>query len=131
VHERTVDKVRRLVLDFILPHAREFYCGAGTTGGEKLRRLASWVLTSGKDRIVASDLTSNVAECRGLTLHDVNERVSPLVACGWLDPIDNNPLCRSWAVNPQVRAQLAERARTEEAQKAALAQLMGSPKRGS
>ncbi len=128
VGERTVEKVRQLVLDFILPHAREFYCGAGTTSGESLRRLASWVLTSGKHYIVASDLTSNVAECRGLTLRDLNDRVSPLVACGWLDPADNALLCKRWTFNPQVRVQLAERARTEEAQKAALAQLMGSPR---
>jgi hypothetical protein len=131
VDASTVENVRRLMLDCLLPHAREFYCGAGTTGGERLRRLASWILTCGKDRILASDLTSNVAECRGLTLPDLHERVSPLVACDWLRPVNNSPGCRCWFVNPQVRIQLAERARMEEAQKAALAELMGSPKRGN
>jgi hypothetical protein len=129
VSEHTVEYVRRLVLDFILPHAYEFYCGAGATDGERLRRLASWILTAGKDRVVASDLTSNIADFRGLTLRDVNDRVSPLVALGWLQPAENSPACRSWTVTPQVHVQLAERAQTEEARKAALAHLMGSPRK--
>jgi hypothetical protein len=129
VSEHTVEYVRRLVLDFIQPHAYEFYCGAGATDGERLRRLASWISTAGKDRIVASDLTTNIADFRGLTLRDVNDRVSPLVAFGWLQPADNSPTCRSWTVTPKVHIQLAERAQTEEARKAALAHLMGSPRK--
>jgi hypothetical protein len=129
VEETTIEKVRRLVLDFILLHAFEFYRGAEATNGERLRRLASWILTSGKRRIVPSDLTTNVADFRGLTLIEVNERVSPLVAAGWLHPADNSPVCRSWTVNPQVHIQLAERAKSEERRKTALAKLMGSPRR--
>jgi hypothetical protein len=130
VSEQTIEKVRRLVLGFILPHANEFYCGAGAADGERLRRMASWILTAGKDRIVASDLTTNIADLRGLALREVNDRVSPLVACGWLQPADNSPVCRSWTVTQKVRSQLAERARTEEARKAALARLMGSKRKG-
>jgi Protein of unknown function (DUF3987) len=131
VEEVTIEKVRRLMLDFILPHAFEFYRGAEATNGDRLRRLASWILTSGQQRIVPSDLTTNVADCRGLTLIEINERVSPLVAAGWLTPADNSPACRSWTVSPQVYAQLAERAKTEEARKAALAALMGSRRKSS
>jgi hypothetical protein len=36
---------------------------------------------------VASDLTSNVADLRGLTVDEFNERLSPLIAGGWLDPV--------------------------------------------
>jgi hypothetical protein len=96
---------------------------------DRLRRLASWILTANKTRIVASDLTTNVADFRGLTLLQVNERVSPLIAGGWLRPADNTPVCRSWQVLPQVHTQLAERAKTEEARKTALAALMGSPRK--
>jgi hypothetical protein len=117
------------MLDFILPHAKEFYRGS-TSEGDRLRRLASWILTSNKDRIVASDLTTNIADFRGLTLTDVNARVSPLVAGGWLLPADFTPVCRSWTVAPLVRTQLADRARLEEARKAALAALMNSPRKG-
>jgi hypothetical protein len=121
----TVQDVRKLVLDFILPHAFEFYCGTAATSGERLRKLASYILVSGKDRILASDLTTAIRDFRGLTLLEVNERVSPLVAAGWLLPADNTPVCRSWRVNPVVHAQLAERAKTEAERRAKVACLMG------
>jgi len=131
VEENTIEKVRCLMLDFILPHAFEFYGGADGTNGDQLRQIASWILTSGKKRLVASDLTTNIADCRGLTLREIQERVSPLVAGGWLSPDDDrNPLCRTWTVTPRVHAQLAERAKGEEARKAALAALINSPRHG-
>ena len=131
VEENTIEKVRRLMLDFILPHGFEFYGGADGTNGDQLRQIASWILTSGKKRLVASDLTTNIADCRGLTLREIQERVSPLVAGGWLTPDDEfNPLCRVWTVTPRVHAQLAERAKGEEARKAALAALINSPRQG-
>jgi hypothetical protein len=126
VGRQTIEDVRRLVLDFILPHAYEFY-RAGPSEGERLRRLASWILTSGKERILASDLTTGVRDLRGLTLIEVNERVSPLVAAGWLQPENLTPGCRSWQINPQVQAQLAARAKIEAERKAALGKLMKAP----
>lgn len=129
VDEHTVENVCRLVLDFILPHAFEFYCGGETADGERLRKIASWILTSGKDRVLASDVTTNVSDCRGLTQIEVNQRLSPLVAAGWLIPADRTPVCRSWTVAPQVHVQLAERAKVEEARKAELAALIGSPRK--
>jgi hypothetical protein len=127
VDESTVNKVERLVWDFILPHATEFYRSAETS--DQLRSIASWILTSGLARIVPSDLTRNVAALRGLTLFDVNQRVSPLIAGGWLFPEDKTPVCRAWQVAPQVRLQLAERARMEDARKTELARMMGSPRK--
>jgi hypothetical protein len=124
VDEQTIENVRRLTLDFILPHAFEFYRGAGPTEGDRLRRLASWILTSGKRRILASDLTTNVRDLRELTLIELNERVSPLVAGGWLEPSDKTPTCRVWTVAPQVHVQLAERAKSEAGRKTALAALL-------
>jgi hypothetical protein len=124
IEEGIVDDVDHLVRGFILPHASEFYWQNEMTEGERLRRLASWILTSGKDRILASDLTTNVRDCRGLTLLEINERVSPLVAGGWLQPTDRTPVCRVWKVTPTVRKQLAERVKTEETRKAVLIDLM-------
>ena len=121
----TVVNVRALVIDFIVPHAFEFYC-TGETEGERLRRVASWILTANKTRIVASDLTTNVADFRGLTVMQVNERVSPLVAAGWLQPADRTPLCRAWMVSPQVHIQFAERAKQEEERKRQLAAMFAS-----
>ena len=125
VDERTIENVRRLILDFIVPHAFEFYRAADSEG-ERLRRLASSILTANKIRIVVSDLTTNIADFRGLTVMQVNERVSPLVAAGWLQPADRTPLCRAWMVSPQVYVQFAERAKQEQARKALLRSLMGN-----
>jgi hypothetical protein len=122
VEEQTVKNVRRLILDFILPHGYEFYQQAG--GSERLRQLASWILTSGKQRIVSSDITRNVADCRGLTLPQLQERLSPLVAGGWLEPETRTPSCNAWNVAPQVHTQLAERAKNEAERKAKLVALM-------
>jgi Protein of unknown function (DUF3987)/RepB DNA-primase from phage plasmid len=129
VGEQTIDNVRRLTLDFILPHAFEFYRGTEATEGDRLRRLASWILTNSKQRILASDLTTNVRDLRGLTLPEVNERVSPLVAGGWLQPADKTPACSAWTVAPQVRSQLAERVKSEAARKTALAAALFNPAR--
>jgi hypothetical protein len=69
-------------------------------------------------------LTTNVRDLRGLTLIEINERVSPLVAGGWLEPTDKTPTCRVWTVAPQVHVQLAERAKSEAGRKTALAALI-------
>jgi len=86
-------------------------------------------LTSGKQRILASDLSTNIADYRGLTLVEINKRVSPLVAVDWLMPTDKTPVCRVWNVTPEVHRQLAERAKSEEARKAKLARLMTPPRK--
>jgi hypothetical protein len=127
VNESTAENVCKLVLDFIMPRAYQFYAGGESVDGERLRRMASWILTSGKDRILASDLTTNIRDCRGLTLAELNDRVSPLVAGGWLAPESIIPRqCRAWELAPQVRLQLAERIKTEEARKAAVREVMMS-----
>jgi hypothetical protein len=124
-----VEDASTLVRDFFIPHAFEFYRTADqAAGGDRLQRLASWILTSGKDRIVPSDLTTNVADMRGLGLWDVNLRVSPLVAGGWLTPCEPGPVCKAWTVNPQVHEFFRERAQQEDRRKTVLAELMNSPR---
>jgi hypothetical protein len=132
VGQNTMENVRKLVIDFILPHAFEFYRSAESIiNGDRLKRFASWILTSGQPRFVVSDLTSNIAEFRGLTVFEVNERVSPLVAAGWIEPGNPKlgPANRSWNVNPAVFAQFETRVKEEEAIKTKLAELMNSPRR--
>jgi hypothetical protein len=124
-----VEAVRRLVVDFVLPHAFEFYRTAETvTDGDRVQRLASWIITSGQAQISSRDLTRNVWDFRGLSLLDINKRVSPLVAGGWLKPVEPGPISRSWAVAPEVAQQFQARAKTEEDRKARLADLMKSPR---
>lgn len=126
-----VSNAARLLDEFILPHAFEFYRTADSvTDGDRLQKLASWLLTSGKARIVVSDLTSNVAGFRGLTMWEVNQRVSPLVAGGWLAPEGADPVSRAWTVNAEVFSRMETRRAEEEQRKAALAAIMRSPRRG-
>jgi len=126
-----VQRVARIVREFILPHALEFYRGGDQASpGDRIQRLASWVLTNGKRRLVASDFTSNVADCRALGLWDLNQRVSPLVAGGWLSPEEKGPVSRAWTVNEQVFALFSDRAEEEDRRKARLAELMNSRRSG-
>jgi hypothetical protein len=128
VGERTARDVKQLVLDFILPHALEFYLAG--TAGDHLRRIASWILASGATRVLASDLTRKVHVCRGLGLADINKSVAPLVAAGWLKAADNSPACKSWEVEPLVHVKLAARAATEKERRAAMAMLLRRGRRG-
>jgi hypothetical protein len=96
-----------------------------TTDGGRLRKLASWVLTSGKTRIVASDLPANIRDLRGVSVFDLNRRVSPLVAGGWLEPIEAGPLCRAWTVNPALGSLFANRRQQENDRKAQVREIMG------
>lgn len=125
-------RASRIVCDFILPHAMEFYRSTeAVTDGDKLQRLASWILTSGKTRFVASDFTTNVAHLRGLSLYKLNDAISVLVACGWLQPEERGPQAKAWRLLPGVRQFFEARTAQEEARKAALAELMGAHRRGS
>jgi Protein of unknown function (DUF3987) len=127
VQKATAENVRRLMTEFILPHGLQFYRTAESAiSGDRLRKLASWILTNGAERIVASDLTNNIWDFRGATLAEINERVSPLVAAGWLAPLDRAPMNRAWDVNPVVFKQFDARRREEEVRKAQVARLLTS-----
>jgi Protein of unknown function (DUF3987) len=125
------ERAALIVREFILSHASEFYRSADTkTNGDRLKAIASWILVASLTRIRAADLTANVSSCRGLALWDLNQRVSPLVAAGWLEAEERGPVTRAWKVNPEVFRQFQERAAEEEKGKARLAALMGSPRKG-
>jgi Protein of unknown function (DUF3987) len=125
----TVSKVRTLVVDFLLPHAVEFYRSAEElTNGERVRKIASWILTSGVKMITARDLTREVRCLRGLSVMDLNTQMSPLVAGGWLEPKERSPLNRTWTVAPVVASQFKRQREIEEERKGLAAKLMGSPK---
>ena len=126
----TVEKAHAVARDFILPHALEFYrTSEATTNGDRLQRICSYVLTSGKTRIVASDFASNVATLKGQPLDEINRQLSPLIATGWLTQEKPGPIANAWIVSPDVAAQFAGRSREEAARKAAMADLMQSPRR--
>lgn len=118
VSERTVRNAERIIRDFCIPHGLELY-RSSTDGGdwEALRKVASYVLTSDKDRFTASDFTSGVRSLRGLTTWEIAQKVSPLVAGGWLEEDDTAP-AKGWTVATGLRESMAER-RAEEAKRKA------------
>ena len=119
-----VENVRRLVMNFLLPHAHEFYC-LQTGENDRLRKLAGYILLSGLERVRLADLTNNVRDCRGKTVQEINQKVSPLVAGGWLAPADPGPACRSWTVNRRgIDQQFAARMASVRQSRGAFVQLI-------
>lgn len=125
----TVQNAARIIEDFIIPHALEFYRTSAATDGDRLRSLASYLLTSEKCRVTASDLCSNVAAFKGVDLQTVNKRVSPLIAGGWIEAEDTSLMAKAWRVNPNIYVLFAERSAREEERKAAIARAMNGPRR--
>jgi hypothetical protein len=131
VERRAVECVSRLIHEYILPHAMEFYRVIGVSwNGEQLRKIASYILTSGKDTFTASDFTRNVAPLVGKEVPEVVRAVSPLAAVGWLDLDNRKPTAPRWKLCPGVAEAMATRRETEEREKQALAELMNSNRRG-
>ena len=62
-------------------------------------------------------------------MKDVQSRVSPFAAGGWLTPEKPTPDNSAWTVSPAVGRQFEERRQQEEARKAAVARLMNSPRK--
>jgi hypothetical protein len=122
VGRTAAEKTSRLIRDFIIPHAYEFY-HLGELSSQ-IKRLASYVLTANKPRLVASDFTTNIRDLRGRPLLEVNERLSILVASGWLEPAERTPTCHAWTVNPAVLQQFKRRAQEEAMRKEIIVELI-------
>jgi hypothetical protein len=125
------EDVDKLVRAFILPHAEEFYSRLGEGEAAKARDIASYILTSGKDKLRPYDLTGNVWSCRGATLTELNDRLSRLMTAGWVEPVGKDiRTCRCWRVNrAAIDVRFAERKQSEEARKQKVADQMGSPRK--
>jgi hypothetical protein len=119
------EAARILLFESLLPSAARIYADMGGAGGnaEATQSIAGFILVKQKHRVMASDLTRNVRVCRGLTLEEVQKRVSPLVAGGWLTPEDDfNP--SAWHVNSAVHTVFAERAQQQAEQRARMRDLI-------
>jgi hypothetical protein len=113
-------------MNFLLPHAYQFY-NLQSGENERLRKLAAYILLSGLDRLRLADLTNKVRDCRGKSVREVNEKVSPLVAGGWLTPDDHGPEHRVWIVNRQaIDQQFAQRMASERQTRGAFVQLLSA-----
>lgn len=130
VSREAAERVEALFLDFIMPHAFEFYGYADHAGGtDKLRKVASWVLTAGRERFTARDAMREVSCLSGLDAFRIGRELGPLVAGGWLEPETAGPENRAWKVLPAVVQQFEKRREDEERRKQELARLMNGPRR--
>ena len=121
VEQGAAAAARRIVRDFIIPHALEFYRAADDhSDGEVLRLIASYLLTSDATRFRASDFTASLRSLRGLSLWELQRKLSPLIAGGWLHPEDDTPGCRAWRLETCVRETFAARAATERLRREAV-----------
>lgn len=117
VTEKTVRDAERIIMEFCIPHALEFYRSTGDGADwDHLRKIASYVLTSDKDRFTVSDFTSGVHSLRGMGVWDVAQKLSPLVAGGWLIEDEASKSTRAWTIVTGLREALSER-RNEEAER--------------
>ena len=67
--------VGALIFHFIIPHALEFYSlGEEMSGGERLRKIASWLITSKQTVVSSRDFIRNVRCLRGLSVFDLQTR---------------------------------------------------------
>jgi hypothetical protein len=110
----TANAARSLLLRSVLPNAARVYTAMGAAGGdiEATQSIAGYILTKRMERIVLSDLTSNVRVCRHRSVEDIRKLLSPLEAGGWLLPEkDFNPT--SWLINGSVHTFFAGRAEKE------------------
>jgi hypothetical protein len=132
IEAMTAGYVDTLIRDFILPHAFEFYRSAeDASDGERLRKIASWILTSELKTVRARDLTRQVRPLRGVGVMDLHTALSPLVAAGWLEPETHGPLNRAWRVMPIVATQFEQQRMLENERKELISGLMGSPRKKS
>ena len=121
----TIERAGRLALQFLLPHARNFY---STLPGARMaltRDIGGWLLTKAPPRVRASDVTSNVKACRGMGIKQLAEALDPYVTGGWLEPEEPFPSNRAWSFTLPVRTAFAERAKIEADRRAAVRALIG------
>lgn len=132
VERRTLLTARRLMLEFFIPHALEFYRGADDkTSGDVLRSVASYLLTSPLTRFRPKELTSGVDALRGLSLWDLQQKLSPLIAGGWLRPENDTPTCRAWILEEGVREAFARRAEAEKIRRSNVSSYLAQFRKGA
>jgi Protein of unknown function (DUF3987) len=131
VSERVVRNAERILREFCIPHALELYRSSSDNADwDYLRKLASFVLTSTKDRFTASDFTNGVHAMRGLGTWDVAQKVSPLVAGGWLVEDESGKQTRAWNVVSGLREAMQNRREEEMKRKSEIVQELRKLKNG-
>ena len=115
IPQATIERAAILIREFLLPQARDFFANLAGSPQQRLRDAAGWILTKAPPRFLASNLTTGVWACRGISTKDLAELLDPLVTGGWIEPETPFPNNRAWTINPHLRTAFADRAQTERA----------------
>jgi hypothetical protein len=124
VEREAAEVAETLIFDHLLQSAARFYEWMGGGGDAELtKQIAGFILAKSKARLIPSDLTNNVRECRGMKIDEIQKALSALVAMDWLIP-DAGYNSRSWDVNPLVHEQFRERRAVEVRERGRIRELI-------
>ena len=117
-------EIAEALVDNLLMHAGRFYEWLGGGGNFELtQQIAGYLLTKPITRLLPSTLTNNARACRGMTMAQLQQAVSPLVSMGWLTPEPAyNP--KAWLINGMVYGKFANRAEEEKFKRNQIRQLI-------
>jgi Protein of unknown function (DUF3987) len=104
------ERAERLIFEFVLPHTYGLYdvLVGGGKDRDTVRAIADFILTSKKERLVASDFTSGVRALRSQP-NKVADWAGRFINYEWLKPGDDRLIPKSWLVAPGLREYFAER----------------------
>jgi hypothetical protein len=120
----TIERAGRLTM-FCLDQFKAFSSRTPDKTLEVTKAVASYILTrpapQGDDpeRIVASNITSGVRLCRGMSIRRLAEVLDPLIAGDWLTPESPYSDNHAWIVTPRLRDRLRGRQEAEQERKSA------------
>jgi len=127
-------RAERILTRFAIPHAMAFYGEHGDAGDiDDLRSVASFVLTSDKDRFTARDFTQNSHKLRGLGMWEMAKHISPLVANGWLEEeyAKGGGGVKAWLMRPGIREALQARRAEQKADRRRQAEFLAEMRRNA
>jgi hypothetical protein len=114
----TVQRAHRLTRRYILRSAINFYATLPDSNLVLHRDIGGWLLNADKDRILASDLTTNVKGCRKLPAREIGAVLDRFITGGWLEPESDFPNNRAWQMVAGVRDAFADRGASERERRA-------------
>lgn len=100
VDEATAKRASRIVEDFVLPHGLAFYRHLVGSADQDNKLIAGWLASWEGQQLKVRDVKMGPRCCRSLTPDEINKRLQPFEAGGWLEPAQPGPWNRQWTVAP-------------------------------
>lgn len=103
----TAGRASRLIEEFVLPHGLCFYRHLVGSAQTENRAIAGFLAGWEGSQIAVRDFVRGPRCCRALTPEEINQRLQPFEAGGWLEPSKPGPWNRQWAVTPRLGGRFA------------------------